>query len=87
MIDTWHVAAGGRLGAAVSVSAPQRVSPDYFAELDALSRRHGLPFDAHMLETKFQRALRHLAERREWVWLATPDAIADVIAAHPEWAV
>ncbi len=58
LIDTWHGAAGGRLGAAVSVSAPQRVSPDYFAELDALSRRHGLPLYAHMLETKLQRVLK-----------------------------
>ncbi len=57
LIDTWHGAAGGRLRAAVSVSAPQRVSPEYFAALDDLARRHGLPLYAHMLETKTQRVL------------------------------
>ncbi|MEU4242430.1 amidohydrolase family protein [Actinoplanes sp. NPDC026619] len=57
LISRWHGAEGGRLGAAVSISAPQRVSPDYFAALDDLSRRHRLPFYAHMLETKVQRTL------------------------------
>jgi 5-methylthioadenosine/S-adenosylhomocysteine deaminase len=58
LIETWHGRAGGRLGVAVSVSAPQRVSPDYFADLDALSRTHDLPVYAHMLETKLQRVLK-----------------------------
>ena len=58
LVDDWHGAAEGRLGAAVSVSAPQRVSPEYFAELDAISRARGLPLYAHMLETKLQRVLR-----------------------------
>ena len=57
LIGTWHGAASGRLSAAVSCSAPQRVSPDYFGALDDLSRRHRLPFYAHMLETKLQRVL------------------------------
>lgn len=57
LIGTWHGAAGGRLRAAVSVSAPQRVSPEYWADLDALSREHGIPLFAHMLETKVQRVL------------------------------
>lgn len=56
-IATWHGAADGRLTAAVSISAPQRVSPAYFHELDALSRTHRLPLFAHMLETKLQRTL------------------------------
>ncbi len=56
----WHGAEGGRLRAATSISAPQRVSPDYFAALDDLSRQHGTPLYAHMLETKLQRVLsRH----------------------------
>lgn len=55
LIGTWHGAAGGRLGAAVSCSAPQRVSEDYFRRLDALSRKHDLPFYIHMLETRLQR--------------------------------
>lgn len=57
LFSTWHGAAGGRLTAAVSVSAPQRVSPEYFAALDGLSAEHGVPLFAHMLETRSQRAL------------------------------
>lgn len=57
LISTWHGAEGGRLRAAVSISAPQRVSPEYFAELDELSSRHRIPLFAHMLETKVQRVL------------------------------
>lgn len=59
LISNWHGAAEGRIGAAVSCSAPQRVSPAYFADLDALSLKHDLPVLAHMLETKLQRVLGH----------------------------
>jgi len=52
LINRWHGAAYGRIKAAVSCSAPQRVSPDYFVQLDDLSLRHDLPFYAHMLETR-----------------------------------
>lgn len=57
LIERWHGAEGGRLAAAVSCSAPQRVSDDYFAGLSALSKRHDLPFNIHILETKLQRVL------------------------------
>ena len=57
LIDRWHGKANGRLAAAVSCSAPQRVTPDYFAALSALSKRHDLPFNVHVLETKLQRVL------------------------------
>jgi 5-methylthioadenosine/S-adenosylhomocysteine deaminase len=57
LIGTWHGAADDRIRAAVSISAPQRVSLEYFAELDDLAERHGLPLYAHMLETKVQRTL------------------------------
>jgi 5-methylthioadenosine/S-adenosylhomocysteine deaminase len=57
LIDEWHGRAGGRLRAAVSCSAPQRVTAAYFRELDALSRQYGLPFFVHVLETKLQRVL------------------------------
>lgn len=57
LISKWHGYAGGRIRAAVSCSAPQRVTPDYFHALDDLSRSHRLPFYAHMLETKLQRVL------------------------------
>lgn len=57
LIDRWHGAEQGRLTAATSISAPQRVSPEYFSALDALSQAHGIPLYAHMLETKLQRTL------------------------------
>lgn len=55
--EAWHGTANGRLRVAVSNSAPQRVSVDYFAALSEFSRAHDLPFDIHMLETKLQRVL------------------------------
>ena len=55
LVSTWHGAADGRLSAAVSCSAPHRVTPDYFARLSALSRERDLPFFVHILETKTQR--------------------------------
>jgi 5-methylthioadenosine/S-adenosylhomocysteine deaminase len=57
LLSRWHGAEDHRLTAAVSISAPQRVSPDYFEALDDLSRTHRLPLFAHMLETKVQRTL------------------------------
>ncbi|SFJ71533.1 5-methylthioadenosine/S-adenosylhomocysteine deaminase [Bosea sp. OK403] len=57
LISRWHGACDGRLRAAVSCSAPQRVSANYAQALGDLSRSHGLPFYAHMLETKLQRVL------------------------------
>jgi 5-methylthioadenosine/S-adenosylhomocysteine deaminase len=57
LIERWHGAAGGRLAAAVSCSAPQRVTADYFRGLSALSKRYDLPFNIHVLETRLQRVL------------------------------
>ncbi len=57
LIGRWHGAAGDRLRAAVSCSAPQRVTEPYFRALSALSREHDLPFNIHILETKLQRVL------------------------------
>jgi 5-methylthioadenosine/S-adenosylhomocysteine deaminase len=58
----WHGAEQGRLRIAVSNSAPQRVSADYFAFLSEFSRAHDLPFNIHMLETKTQRVM----SQRKW---------------------
>ncbi len=55
LIDKWHGCADGRVKAAVSCSAPQRVSADYFLSLNELSERYRLPLYAHMLETRVQR--------------------------------
>jgi cytosine/adenosine deaminase-related metal-dependent hydrolase len=57
LLDRWHGRAQGRLRAAVSCSAPQRVTRRYFRALDELSRRHDLPFYVHVLETRLQRVL------------------------------
>jgi 5-methylthioadenosine/S-adenosylhomocysteine deaminase len=57
LIERWNGQAQGRLGVAVSCSAPQRVTVEYFRALDDLSRRHDLPFYMHILETKLQRVL------------------------------
>jgi cytosine/adenosine deaminase-related metal-dependent hydrolase len=55
LIGRWHCAAGGRLRAGVSCSAPQRVTEAYFRALSGLSKAHDLPFVVHILETKLQR--------------------------------
>ena len=57
LIDRWHDSHGGRLRAGVSVSAPQRVTVDYFEALSAISKSLDIPFDVHILETKLQRVL------------------------------
>lgn len=57
LLERWHGAEHDRLRAAVSCSAPQRVTTSYFEALSALSREHGLPFDVHILETRLQRVL------------------------------
>jgi 5-methylthioadenosine/S-adenosylhomocysteine deaminase len=63
LFTTWHGAAGGRLTAAVSISAPQRVSVEYFQTLDELSRTHHVPLYAHFLESKTQRVLASTQSR------------------------
>ena len=55
LISRWH--GRDRVRAAVSVSAPQRVSPAYFAALQTLADKHDLAVYAHMLETRTQAAL------------------------------
>lgn len=56
-IDTWHDTSNGRVKAAVSISAPQRVTVDYFGALSEISQEKDLPFNMHILETKLQRVL------------------------------
>ncbi|MEM8594852.1 MAG: amidohydrolase family protein [Pseudomonadota bacterium] len=56
-IARWHGREGGRLRCSTSCSAPQRVGPDYLLALSDLSRRHDLPFNIHILETRLQRVL------------------------------
>ncbi len=56
-IEKWNHACNGRVKVGVSISAPQRVTEDYFGALSDLSKQHNLPFDIHILETKLQRVL------------------------------
>jgi 5-methylthioadenosine/S-adenosylhomocysteine deaminase len=56
-IGRWHGAADGRVRAAVSCSAPQRVTPTYLQALGELSARYDLPYNMHILETRLQRVL------------------------------
>lgn len=56
-IDRWHNRAGGRLRAAVSCSAPQRVTPDYFRALGRIAQEMDIPYNMHILETRLQRVL------------------------------
>lgn len=57
LIDNWHNSGDGRVRAGVSVSAPQRVTVDYFGALSEISKKLDIPFDIHILETKLQRVL------------------------------
>jgi 5-methylthioadenosine/S-adenosylhomocysteine deaminase len=63
LIENWHGKNDGRLMAAVSCSAPQRVSDDYLGALDNLSKAHDLPFYVHILETRTQRVLGNFRGR------------------------
>lgn len=56
-IERWHGNAGGRIGAAVSCSAPQRVTPGHLRRLGELAATHDLPYNMHILETRLQRVL------------------------------
>ncbi len=55
LIDNWHMAHDGRIRAAVSCSAPHRVTDDYLGSLSDISRNRDLPFYMHILETRVQR--------------------------------
>ncbi|MBT3360295.1 MAG: amidohydrolase family protein [Rhodospirillales bacterium] len=56
-IGRWEGAHGGRIGTAVSCSAPQRVTTEYLAALNSMSVEFNLPHYIHVLETRLQRVL------------------------------
>ena len=56
-IARWHGACDGRLRAAVSCSAPQRVERAYLHALGELAAEFDLPYNMHILETRLQRVL------------------------------
>jgi 5-methylthioadenosine/S-adenosylhomocysteine deaminase len=57
LLDRWHNSSNGRVRVGVSVSAPQRVTVDYFEALSGISKALDIPFNIHILETKLQRVL------------------------------
>lgn len=56
-LDRWHGQNHNRLHVGMSISAPQRVTKDYFRALVDLSEQRDLAFSLHILETKTQRVL------------------------------
>ena len=56
-LQRWHGQGDDRLHVGVSISAPQRVTQDYFEALVGLSDDRDLAFSLHILETKTQRVL------------------------------
>ncbi len=60
LISTWHGQGEGRLSAAVSCSAPQRVSIPYLQWLSETARSHDIPFACHILESRTQRVFGEL---------------------------
>jgi len=87
LIERWHGRSGGRLGAAVSCSAPQRVTPDYLQALSSLARKHDLPFNIHLLETRLQRVFGDLKYGKSLVRYVHDLGVLDeqVMAIHAIW--
>ena len=87
LIARWHGAADGRLAAAVSCSAPQRVTTDYLAGLSALSRAHDLPFNVHVLETRLQRVLGQQKYGKSLVQFLSDQGVLDerMLVIHAIW--
>jgi cytosine/adenosine deaminase-related metal-dependent hydrolase len=87
LIERWHGRSGGRLGAAVSCSAPQRVTPDYLHALSSLARKHDLPFNIHLLETRLQRVFGDMKYGKSLVRYVHDLGVLDehVMAIHAIW--
>ncbi len=87
LITRWDGAAGGRIGAALSCSAPQRVTLDYLHALSALSAKHDLPFNCHILETKLQRVLGEEKYGKSLVRLVHDLGVLDerMVVIHAIW--
>jgi len=87
LIDTWDGAADGRLAAALSCSAPQRVTVPYLEALSRLSRERHLPFNIHILETKLQRVLGDEKYGRSLVRYAHDNGALspDTVVIHAIW--
>ena len=87
-IERWHGAGDGRLRAAVSISTPERVTPDHFRALSRLSRENGLAFDMHIGEQKYQRVLSLHKHGKSFFQYAKDLGCLDehVMIIHAIWA-
>lgn len=87
LIGRWDNTSGGRIAAALSCSAPQRCEIPYLQALSALARKHDLPFNCHILETKLQRVLGEEKFGRSLVRLAQDHGILDefLVIIHAIW--
>lgn len=70
LIRRWHDSHDGRIRAAVSCSAPHRVTDGYLDALNRLSLDYRLPFNMHILETRAQRVYGDTVLRRSLVQFA-----------------
>src|SRR5258708_12984763 len=59
-VRRWNGTGQGRVRCAVSCSAPQRATDDYLVRLHELARRHGLPYNVQLYESKLQRVAAEL---------------------------
>jgi len=77
----------GLVGAAVSCSAPQRVTPTYLQALSELSARHDIPHNMHILETRLQRVFGDEVLGRSLVRYADDLGVLDerAMVIHAIW--
>ena len=85
LVATWDGV--GRIGVALSCSAPQRVTKPYLHALAELSNTHALPFNIHVLETKLQRVLGEEKYGRSLVRYAADEGAlgAHTVVIHAIW--
>ncbi|MGI9206022.1 MAG: amidohydrolase family protein, partial [Woeseiaceae bacterium] len=65
--DRWHASESGRLTLHGSVSAPQRVTPEYLRALSNFCTTNNMSLDMHVLETKTQRVHGELLHGKSFV--------------------
>ena len=87
LLDRWHNTSGGRVRAGASISTPHRVKVDYFAALSELSKKHDIPFNMHILETKLQRVFGESKYGKSLVRYANDLGFLDerVVVIHAIW--
>jgi 5-methylthioadenosine/S-adenosylhomocysteine deaminase len=86
-IGRWGTCHDGRVGAAVSCSAPQRVTPTYLQALSELSARYDIPHNMHILETRLQRVFGEEVLGRSLVRYAHELGVLDerAMVIHAIW--